>query len=93
MGQRFSEDSARLLGGRPSMEDGSSSFAALFGGPGHGAAGAVPSSAIGCRDSQSSFVSSRLDDLGLNLDLPGLQVRTLTNFSCIDVNVARGEQG
>lgn len=76
------------------MEDGSSSFAALFGGPGAGAPGGVPSaSGIGRRDSQSSFVSSRLDDLGLNLDLPGLQVghfKTPT-FPCEDL-IERGQQ-
>lgn len=33
-------------------------------------------SAMARRDSGSSLVSSRLDDLGLNLDLPGLQVCT-----------------
>ncbi len=71
LGQRFSEDSGRLPGARLSMEDGASSFAALFG-PGPG--GNATLGALGRRDSQSSFVSSRLDDLGLNLDLPGLQV-------------------
>jgi hypothetical protein len=80
MQQRYSEDSARLLGGRPSalLEDGSSSFAALFGsgaGAGGGGGGSASGfSTIARRDSQSSFVSSRFDDLGLNLDLPGLQV-------------------
>jgi hypothetical protein len=71
-GQRLSEDSARLLGGRPSLEDGSSSFAALF----SGGSGAGPAGYGGMtrRDSQSSLVSSRIDDLGFNLDLPGLQV-------------------
>lgn len=68
LGQRFSEDSARLLGARPSLEDGSSSFAALFG-PSAGAGGGH----LHRRDSQGSFVSSRPDDL-LSLDLPGLQV-------------------
>lgn len=57
-----------------SLEDGSSSFAALFK-PGGKAGTAAGLAGIGRRDSQSSFVSSRLDDLGLNLDLPGLQVR------------------
>lgn len=71
--QRLSDEgSLRMPAG--GMEDGSSSFAALFGG---GAAN-VPQSAFAStmarRDSTSSMVSSRLDDLGLGLDLPGLQV-------------------
>lgn len=65
--------------GRASMEDGASSFAALFGGvpPSQGGPSAGPSAfatGMGRRDSGSSLVISRLDDLGLNLDLPGLQV-------------------
>ena len=77
-----SESSANLRAmpsGRASLEDGASSFAALFSGvpPSQGGATAAPSafaSAMARRDSGSSLVSSRLDDLGLNLDLPGLQV-------------------
>lgn len=72
MQQRLSEDSARLLGGRPSLEDGSSSFAAIFGATADNSSANF--STIARRDSQSSLVSSRLDDLGFNLDLPGLQV-------------------
>ena len=62
---------------RQSLEDGSSSFAALFGAGGqvHPYAGSLAR-----RDSQSSHVSSRLDDLGLNLDLPGLQVSYLARM-------------
>ena len=77
--QRLSEEGAaaqlRMPAARgASLEDGSSSFAALFGGPVAPPQSAF-ASAIVRRDSGSSLVSSRLDDLGaLNLDLPGLQV-------------------
>lgn len=80
--QRLSESEAAGGRARQPLEDGSSSFAALFGGasqpPPFGAS-------LARRDSQSSYVSSsRLDDLGLNLDLPGLQVRHWS--SCILVS-------
>ena len=58
-----------------SMDTGSSSFAALFGGGPAAPPQSAFASAMARRDSTSSQVSSRLDDLGINLDLPGLQVR------------------
>jgi hypothetical protein len=82
--QRLSEEGAaaqlRMPAGRgASLEDGSSSFAALFGGPAPPPQSAFASAMVR-RDSGSSLVSSRLDDLGaLNLDLPGLQA----SFRCI----------
>ena len=82
MAQRLSESEAAGARARQPLEDGSSSFAALFG----GASQPHPFGAsLARRDSQSSYVSSsRLDDLGLNLDLPGLQVRH--GSSCILVS-------
>ena len=64
---------------RQSLEGGSSSFAALFGSSAqpHPFAGSLAR-----RDSQSSHISSRPDDLGLNLDLPGLQVVHTSVLHC-----------
>ena len=65
---------------RQSLESGSSSFAALFGGN----AQPLPfASGLARRDSQSSHISSRADDLGLNLDLPGLQVARTVCFAWV----------
>ncbi len=88
MHHRLSEND---MAARPrlSLEDGSSSFAALFGG---NAQQRNFSGSLARRDSGSSLVSSRLDDLGLNLDLPGLQVSSSccqdahhTSSSCVMV--------
>ena len=94
MHHRLSEND---MAARPrlSLEDGSSSFAALFGG---NVQQRNFSSSLARRDSGSSLVSSRLDDLGLNLDLPGLQVSRSccrdahhTSSSCVMVMYASGE--
>ena len=79
MQQRLS-DTEGISRPQTSLEDGSSSFAAVF-----GSGGTQPhpfSSSLVRRDSQSSLVSSRMDELGLNLDLPGLQA-SLALATCI----------